>query len=177
MGNTLMIGAAMMGMDYRCVAPKGVQTSKEVVDVAMKFAEYTGAKITITDDPKVGVKGVDFIHTDVWVSMGEPESVWAERIKLLKPYQVNSAIMDMAGNPDVKFMHCLPSFHNLETAMGKEIGEKFNVEAMEVTDDVFTTAKSVVMDQAENRMHTIKAVMDATMATDDFHFVDSCCLG
>lgn len=177
MGNTLMIGAAMMGMDYRCVAPKGVQTSKEVVDVAMKFAEYTGAKITITDDPKVGVKGVDFIHTDVWVSMGEPESVWAERIKLLKPYQVNSAIMDMAGNPDVKFMHCLPSFHNLETTMGKEIGEKFNVEAMEVTDDVFTTAKSVVMDQAENRMHTIKAVMVATMATDDFHFVDSCCLG
>lgn len=177
MGNTLMIGAAMMGMDFRAVAPKGVQTSKEVLAEAKKIADYTGAKISVTDDPKKGLKGVDFIHTDVWVSMGEPDSVWAERIKLLKPYQVNAAAMEMSGNPEVKFMHCLPSFHNVETEIGAEIGKKFNVDAMEVSDDVFTSAKSIVMDQAENRMHTIKAVMVATMATDDFYFVDDSCLG
>lgn len=176
LGNTLMIGAAMMGMDYCAVAPKSVQTGKEVVDIAMKIAKYTGAKISMTDDIKKGVKGVDFVHTDVWVSMGEPESVWAERIKLLKPYQVTADVMEMAA-PDAKFLHCLPSFHNLETEIGKEVGEKFGVTAMEVTDEVFTSAKSVVMDQAENRMHTIKAVMVATMATDDFYFVDNCCLG
>ena len=177
MGNTLMIGAAMMGMDYRAIAPKEVQTSTEVYDIAMKLAEFTGATITVTDDPKKGLKGVDYVHTDVWVSMGEAESVWADRIKLLKPYQVNAAAMELTGNCNAKFMHCLPSFHNLETEIGKEIGAKFKVDAMEVTDDVFTSAKSVVMDQAENRMHTIKAVMVATMATDDFYFVDSPCLG
>ena len=128
------------------------------------IAERTGARITLTDDKAAAVKGVDFIHTDVWVSMGEPESVWAERIELLMPYQVNRELMALSGNPAVKFMHCLPAFHNRETEVGEQIYEKFGIDAMEVTDEVFESKASIVFDQAENRMHTIKSILVATMA-------------
>ena len=165
MGNSLMIGAAKMGMDFRCIAPKSLQTSDKVFKMAKEVAKSTGAKITMTEDVKKGLKGCDFVYSDVWVSMGEPESVWAERIKLLKPYQVNAAAMEATGNPDAKYMHCLPAFHNLETTIGKEIGEKFKMlDGMEVTEEVFESPASIVMDEAENRMHTIKAVMVASLS-------------
>jgi ornithine carbamoyltransferase len=164
MGNSLMVGAAKMGMDFRAVAPKQVWPNEELVAKCCKIAETTGAKITLTESVDEGVKGVDFLYTDVWVSMGEPDHVWEERIKLLKPYQVNKAMLEKTGNPKVKFLHCLPSFHNRETAIGEQIFQKFGLEAMEVTDDVFESEHSVVFDQAENRMHTIKAVMVATLA-------------
>ena len=163
MGNSLMVGSALLGLDFRSVAPRALWTADEVYEMACHIASGTGARISRTENVEEGVQGCDFISTDVWVSMGEAESVWADRIKLLKPYQVNAAAMELTGNCNAKFMHCLPSFHNLETEIGKEIGAKFKVDAMEVTDDVFTSAKSVVMDQAENRMHTIKAVMAATL--------------
>ena len=163
MGNSLLVGAAKMGMDFRSVAPKSVQPDNELVKTALEVAKVTGAKITITEDLDNGVKGCDFLVTDVWVSMGEPEEVWAQRVKLLKPYQVNAAAMEKTGNPDVKFMHCLPSFHNDQTVIGGEIKEKFGLEAMEVTDEVFESDASVVFDEAENRVHTIKAVMVATL--------------
>ena len=163
MGNSLLIGAAKMGMDYRSVSPTVVQPEKDLVSRARKIAEETGAKITITDDLDQGVKNCDFLCTDVWVSMGEPEEVWQERIELLQPYQVNAAAMEKTDNPDVKFLHCLPAFHNRETAIGEEIYQKFGLEAMEVTDDVFESSASVVFDEAENRIHTIKAVMVATL--------------
>lgn len=163
MGNSLLVGAAKMGMDFRSVAPKSVQPDNELVKTALEVAKVTGAKITITEDLDNGVKGCDFLVTDVWVSMGEPEEVWAQRVKLLEPYQVNAAAMEKTGNPDVKFMHCLPSFHNDQTVIGGEIKEKFGLEAMEVTDEVFESDASVVFDEAENRVHTIKAVMVATL--------------
>jgi ornithine carbamoyltransferase len=163
MGNSLLVGAAKMGMDFRSVAPKSVQPDKELVKTAQEIAKETGARITITEDLDSGVKGCDFLVTDVWVSMGEPEEVWAERVKLLEPYQVNTETMEKTGNPNVKFMHCLPSFHNDQTVIGGEIKEKFGLEAMEVTDDVFESDASVVFDEAENRVHTIKAVMVATL--------------
>lgn len=162
-GNSLMVGAAKMGMDFRACAPKSCQPDKKLVAECQKIAAETGAKITITDDPKVGVKGVDFIYTDVWVSMGEPDNVWVERIKLLKPYQVNAKLMKMTGNPDAKFLHCLPAFHNRETVVGEDIFKKFGLDGMEVTEDVFESKASVVFDEAENRLHTIKAVMVATL--------------
>lgn len=162
-GNSLLIGAAKMGMDYRAIAPKECQPSKELVQIALDIAKETGAKITITDNVAEGVKGVDFLYTDVWVSMGEPDHVWEERIRLLKPYQVNMQVVEMTGNPNVKFLHCLPSFHNRETTIGEEIYKKFGIEAMEVTDEVFESKHSVVFDEAENRVHTIKAVMVATL--------------
>ena len=163
MGNSLLVGAAKMGMDFRSIAPKSVQPDAKLVKEAKTIAANTGAKLAVTDDLKKGVKDCDFLYTDVWVSMGEPEAVWKERIELLKPYQVNQEAMAMTGNPDVKFMHCLPAFHNRETAIGEEIHEKFGLDAMEVADDVFESESSIVFDEAENRAHTIKAVMVATL--------------
>jgi ornithine carbamoyltransferase len=163
MGNSLMVGAAKMGMDFRAAAPKECQPAEELVKKCREIAKQTGAKITITDSVDEAVKGVDFLYTDVWVSMGEADSVWEERIKLLKPYQVNAATVKKTGNPRVKFLHCLPAFHNRETKVGEEIFQKFGLDGMEVTEDVFESENSIVFDQAENRMHTIKAVMVATL--------------
>jgi ornithine carbamoyltransferase len=163
MGNSLMVGAAKMGMDIRLGAPKSVQPENDLVKLSREIAKSTGAKITITDDPKEAVKGVDFIYTDVWVSMGEPEEVWKERIELLTPYQVNAELMKATGNPETKFMHCLPAFHNKETVIGAEIFDKYGLESMEVTEEVFESDQSIVFDEAENRLHTIKAVMVATL--------------
>jgi len=163
MGNSLLIGAAKMGMDFRSVAPKEVQSSREIVNNAENIAADTGAKLLITDDLKEGVKDCDFLYSDVWVSMGEPDEVWKERIELLTPYQVNKDAMELTGNQTVKYMHCLPAFHNRETETGEEIYRKFGLEGMEVTEGVFESEASVVFDEAENRTHTIKAVMVATL--------------
>ncbi len=165
MGRSLLIIGAILGMDVRIGAPKGLQPPDDVINMAKERAKETGARITITDNPEQAVKGVDFIHTDVWVSMGEPKEVWAERIRLLKPYQVTPELLNKSGNKNVKFMHCLPSFHNDETKLGKEVSEKFGLKnGIEVTEDVFESKASIVFDQAENRMHTIKAIMVATLA-------------
>lgn len=163
MGNSLLIGAAKMGMDFRAIAPAETQPSPDLVKTAQDIAESTGAKIHVTDDAEKGVKDCDFLCTDVWVSMGEPDSVWADRIKLLKPYRINAVLMEKTGRPDVKFLHCLPAFHNRETKIGEEIYQKFGIESMEVTEDVFESSASVVFDEAENRTHTAKAVMVATL--------------
>jgi ornithine carbamoyltransferase len=163
MGNSLMIGAAKMGMKFRSVAPKSVQPTNELVAQANEIAKETGAEIIVTDNVAEGVKGCDFIYTDVWVSMGEPDEVWKERIELLKPYQVNKKMMDLTGNPKCKFMHCLPAFHNRKTTVGEEIYQKFGLDGMEVNEEVFESPASIVFDEAENRMHTIKAVMVATL--------------
>ena len=163
MGNSLMVGAAKMGMDFRAVAPKAMWPEEELVKTCKEIANETGASITLTESVDEGVKGVDFLYTDVWVSMGEPDEVWEERIKLMLPYQVNMDMVKKTGNPKVKFLHCLPAFHNRETIIGEEIYQKFGVEAMEVTDEVFESEHSVVFDEAENRLHTIKAVMVATL--------------
>ncbi len=165
MGNSLLVGAAKMGIDFRAAAPKECQPSEELVSVCREIARETGAKITITEDLDQAVKGVDFLYTDVWVSMGEPDSVWQKRIELLKPYQVNASVIEKCGNKRVKFLHCLPAFHNRETTIGEEIFKKYDLDGMEVTDDVFESEHSVVFDQAENRMHTIKAVMVATLGS------------
>jgi len=163
MGNSLLIGAAKMGMDFRSVAPKEVQPSDELVKQAKEIAKETGAKILVTDNVEEGVKDCDFLYTDVWVSMGEAEEVWKQRIELLKPYQINKELLEKTGNPKVKFLHCLPAFHNRETKVGEEIYQKFGLESMEVTEEVFESEASIVFDEAENRMHTIKAVMVATL--------------
>lgn len=163
MGNSLMVGAAKMGMDFRACAPKACWPQEELVAKCREIAKETGAKITLTEKVEEGVKGCDFLYTDVWVSMGEPDSVWEERIKLLTPYQVNTRAMELTGNPNCKFMHCLPAFHNRKTAVGEEIFKKFGLESMEVTEDVFESPASIVFDEAENRVHTIKAVMVATL--------------
>lgn len=163
MGNSLMVGGCKLGMDVRLAAPKELWPKQDLVATCREIAEETGARLTLTDDPKAGVKGVDFLYTDVWVSMGEPDSVWGERIKLLKPYQVNMALVEATGNPHVKFMHCLPAYHSRETEVGEEIYQKFGLESMEVTDEVFESKYSIVFDQAENRLHTIKAIMVATL--------------
>ena len=165
MGNSLLIGAAKMGMDFRVVAPKTLQPDPKLVELALAIAKDTGARITQTDDVDSGVKDVDFIETDVWVSMGESAEVWEERINLLKPYQVNAAVMERTGNPQVKFLHCLPAFHNRETKIGEEIYQKLGVESMEVDEEVFESQASLVFDEAENRIHTIKAVMVATLGS------------
>jgi ornithine carbamoyltransferase len=163
MGNSLMVGGAKLGMDFRIVAPKEVQPDAELINKCNAIAKETGAKITVTADIKKGVKNADVIYTDVWVSMGEAPEVWKQRIDLLKNYQVNKAMMDSTENPNTIFMHCLPSFHNTHTKVGKDIFEKFGLPEMEVTDEVFESEASVVFDEAENRMHTIKAVMVATL--------------
>jgi ornithine carbamoyltransferase len=165
MGNSLMVGAAKMGMDFRAVAPKSGFPEKALVDQCLKIAKQTGAKITITDKVDKGVKGVDFVYTDVWVSMGEAPEVWGTRIKEMLPYQVNKELMAKTGNPNVKFMHCLPAFHNRDTKVGEDIYKKFKIDAMEVTEEVFESEASIVFDEAENRLHTIKAVMVATLGS------------
>ncbi|MFH1118724.1 MAG: ornithine carbamoyltransferase [Bacteroidota bacterium] len=163
MGNSLMVGAAKMGMDFRAAAPKSCWPDEELVARCREIAKETGAKIILTESVDDGVKGVDFLCTDVWVSMGEPAEVWEERIKLMKPYQVNMEAVKKTGNPNVKFLHCLPAFHNRETVVGEEIFQKYGIESMEVSEDVFESAMSIVFDEAENRLHTIKAVMVATL--------------
>jgi len=162
MGNSLMVGAAKMGLDFVVCAPKKYFPAKELVDTCLEIAKTTGATITFEEDPKKAVVGANVLYTDVWVSMGEPDEVWAERIRDLTPYQVNSELMSVAGEGAV-FMHCLPAFHDLKTKIGKEIGEKFGIDAMEVTDEVFESPASIVFDEAENRMHTIKAVLSETL--------------
>ena len=163
LGNSLMIGAAKMGMDVRLVAPADLQPEQDLVNQALEIAKTTGASITITDNVDEGVKDADFVYTDVWVSMGEAKDVWKDRIGKLLPYQVNSELMAKTGNPNTKFMHCLPAFHNTDTKVGQQIFEEFNISAMEVTEEVFESDKSIVFDEAENRLHTIKAVMVATL--------------
>ncbi|MGE5381800.1 MAG: ornithine carbamoyltransferase [Omnitrophica WOR_2 bacterium] len=165
MGNSLMVGAAKMGMDFRAVAPKACWPTQELVDTCREIAKETGAKITLTENVEEGVKGVDFLYTDVWVSMGEPAEVWNERIKLLSPYQINSDVVKKTGNPNVKFLHCLPAFHNRETVVGEDIFQKYGLDSMEVSEEVFESPMSVVFDEAENRLHTIKAVMVATLGS------------
>jgi ornithine carbamoyltransferase len=165
MGDSLLIGGSKLGMDVRLCGPKHLWPNDELVKTCHEIAKDTGARITLTDDPKEGVNGVDFIYTDVWVSMGEDASVWEERVKLLKPYQVNKELIEASGNPAVKFMHCLPAFHDRNTKVGEEMFEKFGLDGMEVTNDVFESPRAVVWDQAENRMHTIKAIMVATLGS------------
>jgi ornithine carbamoyltransferase len=164
MGHSLLVTGAMLGMDVRMVAPKDLwPDEKTVVKPAGDLAKRTGATVTVTDDVNKGVKGVDFLYTDVWVSMGEPKEVWDERIKLLMPYQVNAEVVKATGNPEVKFMHCLPAFHNRETRVGEDLFEKTGYDALEVTEELFESPRSIVFDQAENRLHTIKAIMVATL--------------
>jgi len=163
--NGLMIGAVKMGMEFRIVAPKSLFPEKKLLDQCQKIAKETGAKIVCTDSVDKGVKDADVIYTDVWVSMGEPDHVWEERIKLLKPYQVNKEMMKKTGKPETIFMHCLPAFHGLDTKIGVQINEKFGLPEMEVTDEVFESKQSVVFDEAENRMHTIKAILVATLGS------------
>lgn len=163
MGNSLMVGAAKMGMDIRLVAPKAFWPDEALLAQCADIARDTGAHITVTDQVEEGVKGVDFLYTDVWVSMGEPKEAWAERVSLMQPYQINAAVLTATGNPQVKFMHCLPAFHNEQTKVGKEIELAYGLKGLEVTDDVFESPHSIVFDEAENRMHTIKAVMVATL--------------
>jgi ornithine carbamoyltransferase len=165
MGDSLMVGGVKMGMDVRLCGPKHLWPDKELVASSKAIAKETGAKLTLTDDPAVGAKGVDFMYTDVWVSMGEADSVWEERIKLLKPYQVNASLVKKTGNPKVMFMHCLPAFHDRNTEVGEEIFQKFGLDGLEVTNDVFESERSIVWQQAENRMHTIKAIMVATIGS------------
>ncbi len=164
MGNSLMVGAAKLGMDFRACAPVGCQPDIQLVNQCKSIAEKTGASILVTSMIDLAVENCDFICTDVWVSMGEPEEVWEERIRLLMPYQVNAALMAKTKNPDVKFLHCLPAFHDTDTKIGKEIFKKYGLNGMEVTDEVFESKASVVFDEAENRMHTIKAVMVALLS-------------
>ncbi|HFD39482.1 MAG TPA: ornithine carbamoyltransferase subunit F, partial [Anaerolineae bacterium] len=164
MGNSLMVGGVKLGMDVRLCGPKHLWPKEELVETCRAIAAETGARLTITDDLEEGVRGADFLYTDVWVSMGEPESVWAERVQLLKPYQVNARALELTGNPDVKFMHCLPAFHNADTEVGQKMEEKFGLEnGIEVTEEVFESPASIVFDEAENRLHTIKAIMVATL--------------
>ncbi len=165
MGNSLMVGAAKMGMDFRAAAPKECQPAESLVKKCREIAKATGAKITLTENVDEAVKGVDFLYTDVWVSMGEPDSVWEERIRLLRPYQVNAEIVKKTGNEKVKFLHCLPAYHNRETKIGEEIFKKYGLDGMEVTEEVFESEHSIVFDESENRMHTIKAVMVATLGS------------
>ncbi|EKO3558439.1 ornithine carbamoyltransferase [Vibrio metschnikovii] len=163
MGNSLMVGAAKMGMDIRLVAPKAFWPDRQLVDICQSIAQQTGASITLTEDVAEGVKGCDFLYTDVWVSMGEEPEAWDERVAIMTPYQVNMAAIRATGNPRVKFMHCLPAFHNDQTTVGKQVAEKYGMQGLEVTEEVFESEHAIVFDQAENRLHTIKAVMVATL--------------
>lgn len=163
MGNSLMVGAAIMGMDIRLVAPKAFWPETKLIEQCQAIAQQSGAQLSFTEDVTTGVKGCDFLYTDVWVSMGEPESAWEERIRVLAPYQVNQAVLTATGNPNVKFMHCLPAFHNEETLIGQQIAQRYGMQGLEVTEEVFESEHSIVFDEAENRLHTIKAVMVATL--------------
>ncbi len=163
MGDSLMIGAAKLGMDIRMAAPKKLWPNSDLVERCSALAEKTKAQVTLTEDVEEAVSGCDYIYTDVWLSMGEPADLWRQRIDLLRPYQVTRDVMEMTGNRHAKFMHCLPAFHNAETVLGKEIQEEYGLDAMEVTEEVFESERSIVFDQAENRMHTIKAVLVATI--------------
>lgn len=163
MGNSLMVGGAKMGMDVRLCAPKENWPEESLVKKCKEIAKETGAKITLTEKVEEGIKAVDFLYTDVWLSLGEPAEKWEERIRLMKPYQVNMNVIKLTGNPKVKFLHCLPAFHNRETKVGEEIFKKYGLDGMEVTEDVFESKHSIVFDQSENRLHTIKAVMVATL--------------
>jgi len=164
MGNSLLAGGALFGMDVRIVAPRALWPSDDLVQRCRGVATETGARITLTEGVEEGVAGSDFVHTDVWVSMGEPESVWAERIELLRPYQVDGRVMELTGKADAKFMHCLPAFHNRATTVGEEVYQKFGLDGIEVTEEVFESEQSIVFDQAENRLHSIKAIIVATLA-------------
>ncbi|WP_241581033.1 ornithine carbamoyltransferase [Rosenbergiella nectarea] len=164
MGNSLMVGAAIMGMDIRLVAPTAFWPEEGLVNTCRAIADKSGAKITLTDQVEDGVDGVDFLYTDVWVSMGEAEEAWQQRLSIMQPYQVNQKVVEATQNPQVKFMHCLPAFHNADTAIGQKIAQQFGLTGLEVTEEVFESSHSIVFDQAENRMHTIKAVMVATLA-------------
>ena len=163
MGNSLMVGGCKLGMDVRLCAPEHLWPHESLVAQCREIAAETGARLTLTADVAEGVRGADYLYTDVWVSMGEPDSVWAERIRLMKPYQVNRQVIELTGNPKVKFLHCLPAFHNRDTKIGEDIYQKFGLESMEVTEEVFESEASIVFDEAENRMHTIKAIMVATL--------------
>ena len=163
MGNSLMVGAAKMGMDIRLVAPKQFWPEASLVSTCQEISKQTGATITLTENVQEGVQGCDFLYTDVWVSMGESADAWDERVALMTPYQINMNVIKQTGNPQVKFMHCLPAFHNDETTVGKEVAEKYGMKGLEVTEEVFESEYSIVFDEAENRMHTIKAVMVATL--------------
>lgn len=163
MGNSLMVGAAKLGMDVRLAAPRACWPSDELYEQCLEIARSTGARILRTESVEEGVRGVDFLYTDVWVSMGEPEEKWEERIALLRPYQVNARVLEMTGNPKVGFLHCLPSFHNTDTKIGAAIFEKYGLDGMEVTEEVFESEHSLVFEEAENRLHTIKAIMVATL--------------
>lgn len=163
MGDSLMVGAAILGMDIRLAAPQPCWPKHEIVEKCKRIAVQTGGRITLTEDVGAAVAGCDYLYTDVWVSMGEPDSVWAERIRLLEPYRVTGDVMAATGNPHAKFMHCLPAFHNAETRIGREMKAKYGLDAMEVSDEVFESEASIVFDQAENRMHTIKALLVATI--------------
>ena len=163
MGDSLLVGGAKLGMDVRLCAPPALWPHDDLVARCREIGEHTGARISLTEDPAEGVAGADFLYTDVWVSMGEDASVWEERVKLLRPYQVNAELVALSGNPAVKFMHCLPALHDRHTKVGEEMFQRFGLDGMEVTDDVFESERSIVWDQAENRMHTIKAVMVATI--------------
>ncbi|MEZ9522603.1 ornithine carbamoyltransferase [Enterovibrio norvegicus] len=165
MGNSLMVGAAKMGMDIRLVAPKQFWPEDTLVEQCKAIAKETGAQITLTENVEEGVKGCDFLYTDVWVSMGESKEAWDERVAVMTPYQVNMEMVKKTGNPHVKFMHCLPAFHNDETTLGAEVAEKYGMKGLEVTEDVFESDFSIVFDEAENRMHTIKAIMVATLGS------------
>lgn len=165
MGNSLMIAGCLMGMDVRIGAPRALWPNDELIEFARQLEALNKGRLTLTEDPMEAVRDVQFIHTDVWVSMGEPEEVWAERVKRLMPYQVNSKLMAASGNPRVRFMHCLPAFHNLETEVGREIHEKFGIDAMEVTEEVFESTAGIQFEQAENRVHSIKALLVATLGS------------
>jgi ornithine carbamoyltransferase len=163
MGDSLLIGAAKMGMDIRLAGPRSSWPQQDRLDQVLVVAQETGARITVTEDVSVAVKGCDFLYTDVWVSMGEPVELWSERIQQMLPYQVNSQLMAMTGNPNTKFLHCLPSLHNTDTRLGKQLSAQYSLNELEVSDEVFESRASVVFDQAENRLHTIKALLVATL--------------
>jgi ornithine carbamoyltransferase len=163
MGNSLMVGGCKLGVDVRLCAPRRLWPHEDLVKTSQAIADETGARLSLTEDVDAGVGGVDYLYTDVWVSMGEDEAVWEERIELLRPYQVNAHLVARTGNPRVLFMHCLPAFHNRDTTLGEEIFQRFGLEGLEVTDEVFESPRSIVFDQAENRLHTIKAVLVATL--------------
>jgi ornithine carbamoyltransferase len=165
MADSYLVGGAKIGMDVRIASPRTLWPRQEILDQAKQIAEASGATIQLTESVESAVKGADVLLTDVWVSMGESADVWKERIDLLLPYQINARTMELTGNPDVKFMHCLPAFHNTDTAVGKDLYEKYGLDALEVTDEVFESPASIVFDEAENRLHTIKAVLVATLGS------------